>query len=127
MDINLAITLANIAKRALTLFDEGYRMIEDETFDGFFTVTKPTGESYLVICDGIKESCSCEAYKQYRCCKHLLAVKAEVDRTAAMCAEYDRMMAETETLAGCDYSDGPMVAGAAAGNNKQGLEKRQPL
>lgn len=110
MDINLAITLANIAKRALTLFDEGYTMQEDETFDGFFTVSKPSGESYLVICDGIKESCSCQCFDKLQTCKHFLAVKAEVDRTVAMCAEYDKMMAEAETLAGCDFSDGPMAA-----------------
>ena len=112
MDINLARILANIASRAVTLFTEqGYTMEEDDTFDGFFTVTKPNGDTYLVIHDGFKKSCSCEAYKQYETCKHFLAVADELEQRRAMCEAYEREQAEAETADGVDYPDGPLAVG----------------
>ena len=111
MNINLARTLANIASRAKTLFDDGYTMQEDETFDGFFTVTKPDGKQYTVIHDGFKKSCTCGAFDEYGTCKHFLAVADEVERRRAMCAEHDLLMAEAETSAGCDFPDGPLAVG----------------
>lgn len=102
MTINEAITLANIARRALTLFDEGYRLRQHPA-PHFFTVYSPTGAEYVVWTEG--ERCSCPSFQKHKTCKHLLAVKNELRREEMQANEYDALILQAETASGCDYAE----------------------
>lgn len=67
-------TLANISRRAQTLFtDGGYRA---EAFaSDFFHVFGPEGQHYTVLCGAVAGfNCDCKAFSEYGTCKHLEAV-----------------------------------------------------
>lgn len=80
-------TLANIARRAQQLWENGYTA---ELFTtGFYFVTSPEGKTYSVICDDIMGyECTCPAFTTYGECKHHLAVSRLV-QDEQQAAEYD--------------------------------------
>lgn len=87
--INEARTLANIAKRAETLFDaeSGYTYERFADCATRYFVENPEGDLYLV--DTESEFCSCMAFEQHNICKHLLAVQAEETREAEQVARLE--------------------------------------
>ena len=96
MNINLARTLANINHRAATLWADGYTATPCEIWEDTFTVTTPSGDEYIVVigCEGSKPRCTCESFRQYRVCKHLIAVEAEYDRSRQQGNALDAMSEE---------------------------------
>ena len=91
-DINQARTLANIARRAETLFADGYecelwqnnRQHTDpagtvHTYDLYF-VTSPKGDVYMISLTDTPtdpvwgDECNCPAFAKFHECKHHLAV-----------------------------------------------------
>lgn len=77
LTINEARTLANIQRRAETLFSDGYTA---EPFAaGIYWVTSPKGDLYAVTCDEVMGyKCDCECFKSRNTCKHLLAVAKDI-------------------------------------------------
>ncbi len=94
-------TLANIARRAENLWDDGYTMLKS-IVPGLRYVISPKGDEYAVnIGTALEDGCDCPAWAKYGSCKHYLAVSWEM-REEAAAAEFDRLMAEGETATGCD-------------------------
>ena len=102
-------TLANIARRAENLWEDGYSAkLESQTAHfAHYTVTSPTGGRYSVcLSDTPKTTCSAttapaRAFPKYGTCKHLLGVSWQV-RDAAQADAFDSMMANAEGPYGCD-------------------------
>lgn len=102
-------TLANIARRAENLWDDGYtaKLTTESAHHQSFLVYTPADEFYSVtltdtpICEAFGDSCSCPAFAKYGECKHHLALvwKAREDAEAAA---FDAMMANAEAADGCD-------------------------
>lgn len=96
-------TLANISRRAQTLFtDGGYTALSLET--GNYAVTSPKGDVYAVFASDVPAGeifgsyCTCPCFVTRQTCKHLLGVELlmqdEADAAnldaAADAADYDR-------------------------------------
>lgn len=102
-------TLANIARRAENLWDDGYAYSNDHNSEHFrhFTVKSPAGERYRVClsdtpnCELFGDYCGCPAWEKYGECKHHLAC-LWLARDEEQAAAFDAMMAEGETATGCD-------------------------
>ncbi len=102
-------TLANIARRAENLWDDGYsaRLQYSSASSQLYLVKTPAGEFYTVtLSDQPKhevfgDSCSCPAYAKYGECKHHLAIVWQVGEQAQADA-FDAMMADAEGPMGCD-------------------------
>jgi hypothetical protein len=105
MTINQALTEAAIAQRGETLFtSQGYEMTVSETDPETFIVRKPGHSVNAVVMP--QGFCTCESYQHRKTCKHSIAVRLELDRDAALCAEYDLNMASAEMTSGyCDYAE----------------------
>ena len=77
-------TLANISRRAVTLFESGYkaRSMAPE----LFLVTLPQGDLYRVrVSDdaaSLGPCCSCPCFGSHQTCKHLQAVVAAIEEGA---------------------------------------------
>ena len=103
-DIKSARTLANITRRASTLWEDGY--IAQETMHGLyvrcFIVRAPKGDTYRVKVSktpaepgtAFGSSCSCPCFSTFRTCKHLEALSLWVDTDNAAEAQADRYDAE---------------------------------
>ena len=92
-------TLANITRRALTLFSDGYRralLLGTET-GGVFAVTAPEGHCYTVTANSgvLADSCDCPSFAKLGTCKHLQAVQIEI-RYAEMADEYDALHTDSD-------------------------------
>lgn len=76
-------TLKNIARRAETLWEDGYT-VEKGREEGCYFVNTPAGETYnLMVHDPVfGEYCDCPSWKKYGNCKHHIAVTALVDEGA---------------------------------------------
>ncbi len=102
--INQAHQQAAIERRAAELFQSGYTYRQSSRSPEFFFVQKPTNnplDFYTV--DLAAARCDCPHFTHRRTvCKHLLAVAAEVERTDAICREYEEDMAGSELSTGCD-------------------------
>lgn len=108
-DDRYARTLANIARRAENLWEDGYSAKLETATAHFqhYAVTTPTGDRYNVCLsneptdDVFGDYCTCPAFGKFSTCKHLLALQwlAGEDRQAA---EFDRLMESAETSEGCD-------------------------
>lgn len=91
-EIIKARTLANITRRAQTLFADGYTAREVSP-DNFFIVS-PKGDEYVVTLtdtptdEVFGDRCTCPAFGNYGECKHHLAVLAH-KRDEEQAAEYD--------------------------------------
>ena len=67
-------TLANIARRATTLLEDGY---EVRSYDDLHVVESPAGKKYAVWHGAeVGYSCDCPCFAEWNTCKHLLAVDA---------------------------------------------------
>ena len=83
-------TLANISRRAATLFQNGYRA-EATGFTGLYRVHGPQGQTYMVTCDSVLGfDCDCECFKKLNTCKHLQAVDLAVREGAQADADFER-------------------------------------
>ena len=102
-------TLANIARRAENLWDDGYAAkLESQTAHfAHYTVTTPTGGRYSVCLsdtpkdDVFGDYCTCPAFAKYGECKHHLGLLFQLAEQAQE-AEFDRLMSEGEGPYGCD-------------------------
>ena len=98
-------TLANIARRAETLWEDGYTF-SSMGKDGYIVFT-PKNETYAVFLSDLPagelfgSSCSCPAFEKYATCKHLMAVQWK-ERENAQEAAFDALMSGAETETGCD-------------------------
>ena len=73
-DAREARTLANIARRAKTLIEDGYQI---RAYEGthFYEVTSPKGDRYSVWHgEKVGFECNCPAFEKYATCKHLQAI-----------------------------------------------------
>ena len=81
-------TLANISRRAASLFADGYKV---RAYEGtsFHEVTSPKGDRYGVW-HGLETGycCSCPCFAEWNTCKHLEAVDLML-KDDAQAAEYD--------------------------------------
>ncbi len=79
-------TLANIARRASSLFSDGYTA--QQTADGLFLVTSPAGDFYSVRVSDLPagelfgSSCSCPCFESRKTCKHLQALVMAIEEGA---------------------------------------------
>ncbi len=87
-------TLANIARRAETLFDNGYSAIQDDPH--FYTVLTPQEGRYTVHINDANPTdetfgnwCTCPAHESYGTCKHLQAILLQRAADAALLAGYE--------------------------------------
>lgn len=87
-------TLTNIARRALTLWEDGYSAIQDSA--NFYTILTPAEARYTVHVNDADPTdevfghwCSCPAHGKYGTCKHLLAVLDSRAQEAALLAGYE--------------------------------------
>ncbi len=88
-------TLANIARRAQTLFADGYT-VETCRVKGFFYVTGPQGQEYQVnVGTALGDDCDCPAFAEYGTCKHFQAVDLML-RDEAQAAEYDALHTDAD-------------------------------
>ena len=102
-------TLANIARRAENLWDDGYtaKLTTESAHHQSFLVYTPADEFYSVtltdtpICEAFGDSCSCPAFAKYSTCKHLMAIQWQV-REQAQADAFDAMMANAEGPFGTD-------------------------
>ena len=102
-------TLANIARRAETLFADGYKATPSAGSAHFqsYLVTTPAGEFYMVClsdtpkCDVFGDYCTCPAFTKYHECKHHLAILWRCQEEA-QAAAFDALMGGAETETGCD-------------------------
>lgn len=96
MNINLARTLANIARKAETLWADGYTAYRSGIWDDTYSVLSPEGNEYVVILptDGGKSRCSCKAWRNYGECKHYIAVLHEHKKEEMIAAGLDAMTEE---------------------------------
>lgn len=88
-------TLANIARRAQTLFtDGGY--IAFPLLPNLFRVRSPKGDDYTVRVSETPDDelfgsyCSCPCFEKRRTCKHLQAVVLSIEEGAEEDAEWER-------------------------------------
>jgi len=105
-------TIAGIAARALSLEKDGYtiRQLSYYTTDGgsVWLVTRPDGKaSYTVFTGGTqlgneRTFCTCQAYAQYKCCKHCGAVGLKQEELAAYNAEEALRARNAEAMADPD-------------------------
>ena len=77
-------TLANISRRAVTLFESGYKV--SSMAPELFLVTSPQGDLYRVrVSDDAAPfgpSCSCPCFASHQTYKHLQAVVAAIEEGA---------------------------------------------
>lgn len=93
-------TLANIARRASRLWEDGYTC--KQTFQGTFVtaydVLSPRGDRYMVKLTPtpkdafLGDKCTCPAFEKYGECKHHLAIQWKL-REEAQCDAYDTLHA----------------------------------
>jgi hypothetical protein len=86
-------TLANISRRAVTLFEDGYTLRDLTGQNKHFLVGSPKGDLYTVHAEAgeapFQPCCSCPAFGKHETCKHLQAVENELRREAAMLSDYE--------------------------------------
>lgn len=88
-------TLANITRRAETLFADGYTA-ERSRVNGLFYVAGPQGQEYQVnLGTAIGNHCDCPAFAEYDTCKHYQAVDLML-KEAAQAEAADRGSEEAE-------------------------------
>ena len=87
-------TLANISRRAQTLFtDGGYSALPLGA--GRYCIFSPKGDTYAVLisdtpdCEIFGSSCSCPCFESRRTCKHLQAVLLSIEEGAELDKEQD--------------------------------------
>lgn len=87
-------TLANIARRAQTLSEDGYTITQNDGY--FYAVVSPQGVRYTVhvnhedpSCPVFGHFCTCPAYEKFKTCKHLQAVLNQCAREAYLLAAYE--------------------------------------
>lgn len=96
-------TLANINRRALTLFSDGYTVKPANFFgqieSGAFYVTTPKAEgdvngdtqkTYKVTSREDKKTCTCECFRSRSTCKHFLAIANMVAEGEQADREWER-------------------------------------
>ncbi len=101
-------TLANIARRAERLWEDGYtcRQSFQGTFVEAYDVFTPRGERYMVKITPtpkdpfLGDKCTCPSFSKYGECKHHLALQFKL-RDEAQAAAYDALE-EAEGEWGCD-------------------------
>lgn len=102
-------TLANIARRAENLWDDGYTAKLESKSANFehYTVRTPAGDVYSVCLSDepnhevFGDYCTCPAFAKYSTCKHLMAIQWQV-REQAQADAFDAMMANAEGPFGTD-------------------------
>ena len=88
-------TYANIARRAETLFAEGYT-VEASRVSGLYFIAGPQGQEYQVnVGTVLGHSCDCPAFAEYDTCKHYQAVDLML-RDEAQAAEYDALHTDAD-------------------------------
>ena len=93
-------TLANIARRAENLWEDGYKW--QKFAADFYHIFTPAGVHYTVILnDDTFPSCDCPAFAKYNSCKHFLAIDWML-RDEAQADAFDAMMANAEGPMGTD-------------------------
>ncbi len=92
--------MANITRRAARLFQDGY--IATPTMSGLFVqafqVVSPEGKRYSVKVSKTNaepgtffgDKCSCPCFAEVKTCKHLQAVRLELEQDAALEAQAER-------------------------------------
>ncbi len=86
-------TLANIARRASTLFEDGYSALP--VGHGSYCIFSPNGDTYAVFvsdtpdCEVFGSYCSCPCFQSRKTCKHLQAVVNAIEEGAEGDAEKD--------------------------------------
>lgn len=100
-------TLANIARRAETLWADGYRITETAELSqsACYYIATPKGDEYQVHIERAPvvfgDMCTCPAHKKFGDCKHHMAVltlRAEEAQTEA----WEALMENAETAEGTD-------------------------
>ena len=100
-------TLANIARRAENLWDDGYRIEETAalSFTTCYTIRTPRGDAYQIHIEAAPvvfgDSCDCPSFTKYGTCKHMLAVQWKL-RDEAQAAAWEAAMENAEGEFGCD-------------------------
>ena len=93
-------TLGNIARRAQSLWADGYTWEKFAT--DFYHIFTPAGEHYIVLLnEEVMPGCSCPAFDKYGECKHHLAIEWMV-RDEQQADAFDAMMTNAEGPFGCD-------------------------
>lgn len=84
-------TLANITRRASSLFSDGYSAAQEGA--GSYTVFTPAGDSYWVNVNDLNPAdtvfgnfCTCPAFPKYGSCKHLEAILMQRNEEAQIAA-----------------------------------------
>lgn len=86
-------TLANIARRASTLFEDGYTALPLK--GGTYCIFSPKGDTYAVFvsdtpdCEVFGSYCSCPCFQSRKTCKHLQAVVNAIEEGAELDALND--------------------------------------
>lgn len=100
-------TMANIARRAETLWADGYVIDEMATLSctDCYHIRTPKGDEYSVHIERAPvvfgDDCNCPAYAKFGDCKHhiaILTLRAEEAQTEA----WEALMENAETAEGCD-------------------------
>jgi len=86
-------TLANIARRAATLFQDGYKVAS--YVPGLYLITSPEAAFYTVRvsgtpgCEVFGSYCTCPCFGKHKTCKHLQAVVNAIEEGAEGDARQD--------------------------------------
>lgn len=86
-------TLANIARRAATLFEDGYKAMP--LGRGSYCIFSPNDDTYAVFisdtpdCEVFGSYCSCPCFQSRKTCKHLQAVVNAIEEGAELDALND--------------------------------------
>lgn len=108
-EVQIARTMANINRRSITLWEDGYYCKPAANPGGFYVHTPAmpadvngnTRKCYKVNSGAGRESCTCACFADLNECKHHLAVAALV-REQYQADEHDAMMMDAETATGTD-------------------------
>ena len=98
-EARIARTLANIARRAQTLWADGYSVLT--AGKSHYCVFSPEDNLYVVFlsetpdCDVFGSSCSCPAFAAYSTCKHFQAVDLML-RDEAQAAAHDALHTDAD-------------------------------
>ena len=92
--------MANITRRASTLFSDGYTatLTMNGLYVKSFQVTAPKGNRYSVKLSKTNaepgtlfgDKCSCPCFAEHKTCKHLQALRLELEQEAAWDAQAER-------------------------------------
>jgi len=107
-DINQARLLANIASRAFSLFQDGYRCCPFETCPYLFVVLPPAPDTvgYVVDIHPDHPYCSCPCFARHQVCKHYLAVVEEAALLARVAEREREQEYADHPVFGCEPDGG---------------------